>query len=99
MVMDCDPGGLLRPEDTCSKTGCPVINVLQEKRPDVRIPAAGSFHEHPDAEDCLETISIFCYEDNIAKHTANLTGGAGPCGVEGTMLRNWLLCHEICSEN
>ena len=67
-------------------------------RPAARIPNGGSFHEHQDAAECRETMPIFCYEDNIAKQAAHLTGGAGPCGVEGNMLRNWILCHELRSE-
>ena len=55
-------------------------------------------HEHPDAEDYLETMPTFRHEDNVVKRALNLKGGAGPCGVEGIMLRNWLLRHEIRSE-
>ena len=98
MVADRDPGGLLVPDNTSSRTGRPVIDILQEKRPEARIPAASSFHEHLEAEDCLETLPTLCYEDNIAERVANLTRGAGPCGVEETMLRNWLLRHEIRSK-
>ena len=86
MVTDCDLGGLLRPHDKCSKTHWSVIDILREKRSYARIPVEESFHNHPDAENCLESMPIFCYHDNVAKCAANLKGGAGPCGVEGIML-------------
>ena len=95
MVTDRDPRGLLGSNDTCSKTGRPVIKILWENRTDARIPAVDSFHEHPEAKDCFEMMPTFCYEDNVAKRMANLTGGAGPYRVERTMLCNWLLRHEI----
>ena len=40
---------------------------------------------------------IFFYEDNVAKRAAHLTGGVRPCGIEGNMLCNWILCHEFWS--
>ena len=98
MVTDCDPGGLLCPDDKCSKTQRPVIDILRKKRPEARIPSKVSFHEHPNAEDCLETMPTFCHEDNVVKRALNIKGGARPCGVEGIMLRNWLLRHKIRSE-
>ena len=60
MVMDCDPGSLLLPDDKFSKIQLPVIDILREKRPDVRIPTEDSFHEHPYAEDYPETMPTFC---------------------------------------
>ena len=75
-----------------------MIDILREKRPEACIPTKDSFHEHPDAEDYLKTMPTLCYEDNVAKRAVNLKRGAGPCGVEGIMLRNWLLRHKIRSE-
>ena len=34
MITTCDPGGLFKPHDSCSKTGRPVIDVLREKHPE-----------------------------------------------------------------
>ena len=75
MVTDHDPGGLLDPGDTCSKTRRPVIEILREKLPKARIFSEDSFNEHPDAEGCLETMPTFCYEYNVPKCAADLTGG------------------------
>ena len=72
-----------------------MIDILREKRPDVHIPAEESFHEHPDTENCLGLMTVFCYHDNVAKCAVNFKGGAGPCRVEGIMLRNWMPRHKI----
>ena len=34
MITTCDPGGLFKPHDSCSKTGRPAIDVLREKHPE-----------------------------------------------------------------
>ena len=98
MVTDRDPGGLFHPDDICPSSGRPVIEVLEAKHPDARIPAIGDFDQYPDDDDRLESTPIYCYEEQVAKAAARLSGGAGPCGVEGTMLRNWMLRHEVHSE-
>ncbi len=98
MVTDRDPGGLLAPDDQCTKSGRPVIDVLREKHPEARIPSDEDFDTHPGGSDALESPPVYCYEENVAKAAAKLSGGAGPCGVEGIMLRNWLLRHGNCSQ-
>ena len=72
MVTGCDLSGLLRPNNKCSKTWWPVINILREKRPEVRIPNEDSFHEHPDSKNCLELMPVFYYQDNVVKRAVNL---------------------------
>ena len=99
MVTDRDPGGLLKPNDTCLKTGRPVIDVLREKHPDARVPIEDDFDVHPGGQECLESPPIYCYEENVAKVAVKLSGGAGPCGVEGIMLKNWMLQYGVHSEN
>jgi hypothetical protein len=41
---------------------------------------------------------IACYEEQISLHAVHLSGGAGPCGVDGTTLKEWLLHHEVSSK-
>ena len=98
MVTDRDPGGLFKPDDKCTKSGCPVIDVLREKHPEAVIPSDGDFDAHPGGPECLEAPPVYCYEETVAKAAAKLSGGAGPCGVEGILLRNWLLRHGNSSE-
>ncbi len=40
-VMACDGGGVMLPQDTCTKTGRSVMEVLQSQHPDTRIPNLG----------------------------------------------------------
>ncbi len=40
-TMACNGGGVLLPQDACTKTGRPVIEVLQSQHPDTRIPNLG----------------------------------------------------------
>jgi hypothetical protein len=100
MVTDRDPGGLFKPnEDKCSKTGRLVNDVLREKHPEARVPSEDDFNMHPGGQECLESPPIYCYEENVAKVAPKLSGGAGPCGVDGIMLKNWMLRHGAHSEN
>jgi hypothetical protein len=41
---------------------------------------------------------VACYEEQISIRAVHLSGGAGPCGVDGTTLKEWLLCHEVNSK-
>ena len=61
MVTDRDPGGLLGPDNTCSKSKLLVIDIIQEKRPEARSHSVDAFHDYPNVEDCLETMPTFCY--------------------------------------
>ncbi len=40
-------GGLFKPDDKCSKTGHPVIDVLREMHPEARVPSEEDFDVHP----------------------------------------------------
>ncbi|KAL7526608.1 hypothetical protein ACHAXR_004221 [Thalassiosira sp. AJA248-18] len=91
-------GGIFRPYDKCSKTGLPVIGVLRSKHPEAVIPPAADFDAHPVDLDGMEFMPMYLWEEHIAKGATCLSGGAGPCGVEGTQLKNWLLRHEVHSE-
>jgi hypothetical protein len=76
-----------------------VLDVLREKHPDARIPEENAFDHYANSADVLdEAMPIACYEEQISLRAAHLRGGAGPCGVDGTMLKEWLLRHEVSSE-
>ena len=76
-----------------------MIDVLREKHPEARVPCEDDFDMHPGGQECLESPPIYCYEENVAKAAARLSGGAGPCGVDGIMLTNWMLRFGAHSEN
>ncbi len=46
----------------------------------------------------METMPISCYKEQISKGAVHLSGGAGPCGVDGTTLKEWLLPHKVSSK-
>ena len=93
-MTDRDPGGLYAPNDICTKTGRRVLDVLREKHPDACIPEENAFDHYANSADVLdEAMPIACYEEQISLRAAHLCGGAGPCGVDGTMLKEWLLRH------
>ncbi len=98
MVTDRDSGGAYRPYDRDSKSGHPVINVLWEKHPAARVLLEEDFDNHPGTPDCLDSMPVYCFEECVAKAAARLSGGAGPCGVESTMLKFWLLRYGVQSE-
>ena len=63
---DREGGGCILPEDTCTKTGRPVAEVLQEKHPDMRVPlienpVCEAFEEY---EDVPETVPLDFTEDD-----------------------------------
>ncbi len=97
-VTDRDPGGLYAPEDICTKIGRRVLDVLCEKHPDARIPKECAVDSYANSAELLEAMPIDCYKEQISLRAAHLSGGAGPCGVDGTTLKEWLLRHEVSSE-
>jgi len=99
-MTDRNPGGLYAPDDICTKTGHRVLDVLREKHPDARIPKENAFDHYANSAEVLdEAMPIACYEEQISLQAANLREGAGPCGVDGTMLKEGLLRHEVSSEH
>ncbi len=99
MVMNRDGGRAYRLFDLVSKSGRPIINVLQEKHPASHVPSEEDFNAHPGIPDCLNWMLVYCFEECVAKAAACLSSGAGPCGVKVDMLKNWLLCHGVQSEH
>jgi hypothetical protein len=49
VVTDRGTGGPYRPNNLDSKSGRPVIDVLQDKQPDCVVPLEGDFNAYPDA--------------------------------------------------
>jgi hypothetical protein len=98
MVTNKGTGGPYCPNDLDSKSGRPVIDVLRDKHPECVVPSEEDFDAYPDAEDLLDNMPVYCYEECVAKATARLSGSAGLCGVEAKMLKHWLLCHGAHSE-
>ena len=93
MVTNRDLGGLYRPTDACSKTGRPVIDILREKHPEGIIPDISHFDTYSErtTTECQTSMPVYCSEDEVAKVAKTHGGCAGPTGVDGIMLRGWVL--------
>ena len=98
IATDRDMGGLYKPYDKCSKTGASVIDVLRSKYPEIRVPEGDTFDPYDMDEEDLESPPVYCSQDNVAVAAARLSGAAGPTGVDGQMLKTWLLRYDIHSE-
>ena len=97
-VTDRDPGGLYAPDNICTKPGRRVLDDLREKHPDARIPEESAFDFYTNSAELLEVMPIASYEEQISLRAVHLSGGAGPCEVDGSTLKEWLLRHEVSSE-
>jgi hypothetical protein len=86
-----NPGGVYAPNNVCTKMGCQVLDVLHKKHPGAHIPEELAFDDYANSAELLEAMPITCYEEQISLHAVHLSGGAGPCGVDGTTLKEWLL--------
>ena len=86
-------GGVLQPDDLCSKAGRPVLDVLQEKHPELREPPSvgtidGAFEPYPDRP---TPIPVDVTAEDVESVSSRLSGAAGPGGTDAVDLRNWLL--------
>ena len=91
----CDGGGVYLPEDTDTKSGRRVIDVLQDKHPDMIDPdinAEGwmSFGEYEEGPGML---AVNCDQEIVKTIAGKLSGGAGPNSVDGRTLKDWLIHH------
>ena len=94
-------GGILSPDDACTKTGRKVRDVLAEKHPPLRVPDNTtperiSFHEYGPPPDI---IAIDCPAGDAEKITRQLRGSTGCSGMTAETLKNMLLRHGRTSAN
>ena len=95
-------GGPYRPDDPCSKTGRPVIDILREKYPKIRIPEKNAKGKVPGFDDynyCWVTTPHTSSGWAIMDVAKKLSGAAGPGGVDALQLQSWVLRHGTASEN
>ena len=94
-------GGVLQPDDNCTKSGRPVWQVLEEKHPPLRDPTLlndthSAFEPYP----ALPTAIPLCVtQDDVESICSRLSGAAGPSGTDAVELANWLLRFGQESEN
>jgi hypothetical protein len=86
-------GGILAADGVCTKTGCPVLEVLQGKHPELREPPSvgaenGAFEPYDEAP---TAIPVDVTAEVVEAVATKLSGAAGPEGTDAGDLRNWLL--------
>ena len=91
-LASCDTGGILGPDDTCTKTGRRVRDVLAEKHPLLHTPNLSdpnnlAFADYVKAPDI---IPIDCPLGDAERVTHQLHGSAGCSGVNAENLQNLL---------
>jgi hypothetical protein len=89
-----DGGGVLQPDDLCTKAGRPILSVLRAKHPRMRDPdltgddPAGAFEPY---DSIPEPVPLDVTPQDVEKIASKLSGAAGPSGVDAVALRSWLL--------
>ena len=84
-------GGVYDPDDLDSKTGRPVINVLQGKHPNLRDPPVGEENGAFEPYSIVPMpIPLLMSDEVIQQVATDLTGSAGPSGIDSIMLQDWL---------
>ena len=74
--------------DLCTKTGRPVLTILKENHPGVRIAAEEGFDTY---QSTPNSTGIFIFEEDVEKQAVFCSSAAGPGGVNADMLKGWLL--------
>ena len=70
-------GGVLNPEDLCTKTQQPVINVLQENHSELIIPdlADKKLASFEGYNECLDSVPVMCMEEIVEEMASKLQEG------------------------
>jgi hypothetical protein len=97
-----ESGGVKMPDDLCSKTGTPVLEVLRGKHPALRDPGpevgrSDTAFEPYDAP-APDTVPVEITADVVEAVASSLSGAAGPGGTDSVTLANWLLRYGEASE-
>jgi len=91
-----DGDRFLQPDNKCTKTRSPVLEVLQDKHPALHDPpiadgaANGTFKKYDEGAPAV--IPIVIRLDTVECVAAKLSGMASLGGTDTVDLRNWLLC-------
>jgi hypothetical protein len=83
-----EKGGVLLPDDVCSKIGLRVAGVLDSKHPTTREPDPDAFHQN---ESCPEFIDINVTEDAVEKTARKMSGATCLGRGDSYTVKHWLL--------
>ncbi len=87
------------PQDACTKTGQPVMEVLQSQHPNTRIPNLGdpdciAFEQY---DEVLMALSTDCTSKDLEALALRMSRSAGPSSSNAVMMRNCLLWYGRAS--
>lgn len=97
MLTNQNGGGVLQPDNVCTKTGLPVLEVLKSKHPKLQDlpsvgPLDGTFELYPKgASVFVPAVVIQCVVEAMAKQ---LSGAAGSSRTGAVMLANQFLQYK-----
>jgi len=95
-------GGVMMPDDLCTKTGRPVAEVMQDKHPAGRDPGQEIGRSdtafEPYEEGPPDSVPVEVTAEIVESVASKLSGGAGPGGTDAVTLQNWLLRYGVASE-
>ena len=99
-ITERNGGSVLSPDDTCSKAGIPVLDVLRSKHPHLREPMSigqpgGTFEDYPSIP---ITIPLIIATDVVEDVVTKLGGSAGPGGADAEAMKAWCLGFGMISE-
>eukprot|EP00957_Ditylum_brightwellii_P074962 5696650-Ditylum_brightwellii.AAC.1 len=83
-----EKGGLLKPDDTCSKTGLAVSKVLASKHPEPTVPPESALKDYAQTLICID-VNI---TGKVVEKVARCLPGVASLGrVDSIYLQDWLL--------
>ena len=88
-VTERKKGGVLQPDDSCTKTAERVMEVLYTKHPDARPSLAACLDTY--ADNPPEMVPVDITDDVVSAVAGRLSGGEGPGGTDLVSLQHWLL--------
>ena len=94
-ITEREKGGVLQPDDHCTKTGERVMEVLCTKHPDARPPLAACLDAYPNNPPEMFPVNIT--DDVVSAVAGRLLGGAGTGGADLVCLQHWLLRFRAAS--
>ena len=88
-ITEREKGGVLLPEETCTKTGERLMEVLRTKHPDACPPSAESLYAYP--KNPLEMVPVNITDDVVTAVAGRISKGAGPEGTDSVSLQHWII--------
>jgi hypothetical protein len=97
--MDPNGGGVLLPQDACTKIGRPVMEVLLSQHPNTRIPTLEDPHciAFKHYNEVPATMPTDCTPEDLETLALRMSRSASPSSFDAVVLRNCLLWYSRAS--